>query len=169
LISITNHTIYDAGSWHFVYFSVRNDNPVDIYLTDSSLSWPDKPGMYVDWFYFNGYYYNGNDFSSDTEVAPSPPRRHFAQSTVYWYSGFGGVPADWMYGRWTVNLTFDNRCSASYSFNMYTPTPTLTPTITQTPTVTLTPTPTNTRTVTPTPSPSATATATLLPSSTHRP
>jgi hypothetical protein len=166
MISIINHQFYDAGSWQFVYFTVRNNNPVDISLTSSSLSWPDKSGMYVDWFYFNGYYYNGNDFTPDTDADPIPPRQHFAQTNVYWYSGFGGTPADWMYGSWILNLTYDGRCAVSYSFNLSTPTPTLTPTVSTTPTITQTPTPTNTRTITPSPSPSPTPTVTLLPSAT---
>jgi hypothetical protein len=173
LISIIGHSFYDFGGFQYFYVDVQNNNPSNIFLTDSSLSWPAKPGMYVDWFYYSGYYYNGNDSTSPTSSSVVPSKILFAGATGNWFAGMGGTSPGWEFGTWIVNLEFDNMCNVSTNTTIYTPTPTVSPTITVTPTVTntptVTPTPTITLTTTITPTPSDTPLPTLTPTVTRTP
>jgi hypothetical protein len=163
LISITGYDFYDFGGFQYFYVDVQNNNPSNIFLTDSYLVWPNWAGMYIDWFYYSGYYYNGDDSNSPTSAAPVPPRVLFAGATSQWFAGIGNTSPNWLFGTWTVTLTFDNVCTVTGSATNLTPTPTRTPTVTQTPTVTLTPTVTPTPTITPTRTVTPTPTETLLP------
>ncbi len=149
-----------------IVMTVTNNNPTAIFLTNSSFYW-DKywSGMYVDWFRFNGtQYYNGNDSTPPTtNVAPSPPIALGAGNTAEWRTDFDGHGGT-LYGEFTVQLTFDDRCTVSDTVSRATPTPTntftVTPTPSKTPTPTRTPTPSKTPTPTRTPTPSKTPTRT---------
>lgn len=166
-ISVWSYAIYDIGNWHYLRVQVRNRNPIDVFLTHSNLkNWPKNPGQYVDWFYYSGYYYNGNDNNPPTSISVSPPKLLPAKTYGYWYVGFGGTNPGWQFGNWDLALTFNDICVANLNFSLATPTPTRTPTVTTTPTVTSTPTPTPTSTISLTPTPSPTPTVSPMPSNT---
>ncbi len=135
LISMT--TLYVDGD--DVVAQVRNNNPVGIHLTSSRLTWDDldaaNGSAYVDWFNFNGSrYYTNNDYSSPTTASGWVWQS--AGSTATWRADFDGTSS--VYGRITLQLTFDNRCTVSRTITINTPTPT--PSRTPSPTPSPTPT-----------------------------
>jgi hypothetical protein len=164
---------YWIQSYNEIRFSVRNDNPTSIDLTDSTFNWTDSySGQYVDYFQWQfSTYYGGNDYNAPTSYGPSPPRSFPSGSTYTWRAAFGGVPWNLgLDGDFTTWLVFDSRCTISASLSVSAPTVTLTPTPSRTPTPSNTPPPTNTPTVTRTPTrtltPSITPTASDTPTRT---
>lgn len=120
LITIDQHYV---SSPSFVFMLVRNSNPTDVYLTESYLEWPTHAGMYLDWLYFNGYYYTGDDYESPNNAIVDPPEILDANSTAYWYAGFAVRPDDWKTGNWNIELTINETCVVPYSFQYFEPTP----------------------------------------------
>jgi hypothetical protein len=135
---------------------VKNNNPNSIYLSGSSMTWTELASdQFVNYFAYGGSrYYSGNDYSSPSSASPSNPEdwTHGPGTRLTWVSDFNKVPGGLLYGDFTVQLTYDNRCTVSTSLSVAQPTATASPTITRTPTRTLTPTITLTPSITPTPS-----------------
>lgn len=137
-IAITQHYL---SATSYIYLIVRNDNPVPVYLTGSFIDWPAHEGMFLDWLYFGGYYYSGDDYTPSNTSVVQPPRVLAASSSGYWYAGFGVRPENWKEGHWTIELTFDGGCVVPYEFWHFEPTPGVpTPTWTPVTTPTITPT-----------------------------
>ena len=122
---------------------VRNNNPSSIFLSGSSLSWTELSGsQYVNYFQYDwDTYYGGNDYDSPTSASPSNPPSwtHPSGAARTWRADFNNVPGGWLWGNFSVTLTFDYICPVSASLTEVQPTPTNTATITRTPTITLTP------------------------------
>ncbi len=153
---------YHLSDPSFLYVVLANNNPVDVYLTESYLEWPTHTGMYLDWLNYQGYYSMEDDFESPNRTPVAPGRVLGAYSSEYWYAGFGVQPDSWKEGHWRVELTFNGECVVPLDFwygagtppptialPTFTPTiglPTFTPTITRTPTWTPPVTPTLTLT-----------------------
>ncbi len=136
---------------------VRNDNPADVPLLHSYLTWNTfVPNSYVDYFQWNWRtYYYGNSYSSPTEAGLSASKGDFpGGSNYYWVARFGGVPSP-LYGYYHVTLDFAGGCTVTSTLNIPTPTPT--------------PTPENSPTPQPTPTPQATPTPTATPENTPTP
>ncbi|OGO15365.1 MAG: hypothetical protein A2Z14_08105 [Chloroflexi bacterium RBG_16_48_8] len=146
---------------------VTNNNDWDVYLTESTLTWPDSmtPNIEVNSFTFAGNTWDyGNYYSSDTTALSSNialPQR----TTGQWEADFDNIPAEGMQGYFRGALTFEYpvqglTCPISADITLiHTPTPTAT----NTPTITPTPTSTRTPTITPTPSNTPTPTITPVP------
>jgi hypothetical protein len=119
----------------YVYLLVFNSNPVDVYLTESYLDWPMGGGIhYLDWLYFNGYYFTDNDTESPNTSAVIPSRVLEAESVQYLYAGFAVQPDNWKDGHWYFELTFNGDCVVPHEFWYVEPTPV--PTMGTTPTFT---------------------------------
>jgi hypothetical protein len=165
--------IYISGT--NVYMSVRNDNPIDMPLTHSTLDWSEPyASMYVNYFRWRGSnYYGGDDYDSPTTRNPSPGRSFPGNSTGTWQVNFGGVPGGMgLDGDYTVSLMFAGLCPVGGTVSRTAPTatpsrtPTVTSTRTQTRTITLTPTITRTPTITMTRTITRTPTITNTPTRT---
>jgi hypothetical protein len=149
-----------------VYLRVRNDNPMRVALTDSTLNWPDTvSGQFVNYFVFRGYVFYGGDSYSSPTYASSSVGIDGPGDTGDWQADFNNVlPGVGLNGTFSANLVFDGRCPVAAASSVIGPTitPTFTVTMTFTPTPSRTPTPTYTptRTITPGPSPTSSSTAT---------
>lgn len=160
-------------------FRIFNNNAATMYLTNSTLVWPNNwaPNS----FYFNYVQFNGNRYydpagaiyySPVTTAAPRVPLSGL--SNAWWENDFNNWPPSISsMGVFSGDLTFefDNGLICPlFSELVVTPTPTFTnsptPTITRTPTRTNTPTRTLTPSITPTPSRTGTPTNTHTPTRT---
>lgn len=135
--------------------NVRNNNPMQVFLTDSRLTWSElDSSMYVNYFQYDwSTYYGGDDWSSSTTAGPSNPYDwgHPSGSRMTWRSDFNNVPGGILWDAYSVRLTFDYVCHVYANIEEEQPTPTNTPSPTWTPTITLTPSRTPSPTRTPTP------------------
>ena len=122
-----------------MYVMVQNDNPVPVDLTESRIVWPIGEGMYLDWLYFSGFYYYGDDYESPNISIVDPPKTLDSNSETLWIAGFADHPEGWKNYEWTIELTFNETCVVPYSFWHLDPTPG--PTATGTVTTTTTPVP----------------------------
>jgi hypothetical protein len=135
--------------------NVRNNNPMTVFLTDSSMAWSElDSNMFVNYFQYDwSTYWGGDDWSSSTSASPGNPQDwdHPAGDTMTWRSDFNNVPGGILWGDYSVHLTFDYVCHVYADLSELQPTPTRTPSPTRTPTITLTPSRTPSPTRTPTP------------------
>ncbi len=99
-----------------LFMTVRNEGALPFSMTSSTLIWslllPDgshNPGGHVDWFTFNNNrYYNGDSYTSPTQVNPVPPVQFPGLSTADWRVDFdNGYPLLTLGAPTTVHLTFE--------------------------------------------------------------
>jgi hypothetical protein len=119
LIEVDYHSVTSPS---YIFVRIHNDNPVEAYLTKSYIEWPMHEIYYLDWLYFGGYYYNGDDPESPNETILETPRTLMPGSYSYWYAGFAVSPDAWAAGHWTIELTFGQDCGIHYEFDHLVPT-----------------------------------------------
>ncbi|OQX65497.1 MAG: hypothetical protein B5M51_00575 [Anaerolinea sp. 4484_236] len=118
------------------FVKVRNNNPIDVPLTNSVLTWPQDPAnAYINLYKWAGTkYYNGNSFDSPHSQACSGTGCSFpSHKTKTWQVDFNNIVQP-ISGHHEVLLTFGGICDVpAVLVPTATPTPSQTPTITPTP------------------------------------
>lgn len=94
---------------------VRNNNPMDVPLTNASLTWPQQPSnAVINWFKWNWQnpaFYNGDTGASPYSAACSGEGCAFPPLTNrVWVVDFNHIPNNTLTGSHEVTLTFADKC-----------------------------------------------------------
>lgn len=101
-------------------FTVTNNNPQEVYLTNTTLNWTDyyDPNMYVDHFFFGAFqYWEGDGYDSPTSQISNVGLA--SETSTDWsldFDGYGNLYGQThTIGPFSVELTFNNSCLVTAS------------------------------------------------------